>query len=325
MNKKGIAWIVSTVLAIVGVTLVWNALHQSPPAKKTTVAIVNPNSANDPMTSGFLDGLTKGGFLEGKNLTLLRWEHKKGTAEALAEMVGHRPRPDLIFTVTTPVTREALKATTGTDIPVIFAMHDPVGSGLIKSLAQPGGNLTGVQIRGSTPKALEWLLAVAPKTKHLYVPVAYDTKAARQSITDLKALTEPLGIKLTVVEVQTEEELDRALAAMPADVDAGFVVHSILIARHVNKFVAAAMTRKIPLGSGAAHYANGVTVSFGLDRFRAGQQASRLACKVLEGTAPADIPTEVATFFLGINLKSAQASGIPIPNDILLQADFIVR
>ncbi len=321
--KKGIVWCLTLLMIVGGAVVLYSYPRPSGREGGITVAIVNPNAAEDPMTRGFLSGLAEGGYREGENLTLLRWEKKDGTAEALAKMVS--ARPDLIFTVSTPVTWQAMAAVTGRQIPVVFVMNDPVGSGIIESLARPGGDLTGIQVRGSTTKAMEWLLAVAPHIKHLYVPVAYDSKAALQAVADLRAVAEPMGIGLSVAEVRSEAELDRALATMPADVDAGFIVHSDLIASHLDKIVAAARARGIPLGAAASEYADGATVSFGIDRFRAGLQASSLARQVLDGAAPADVPAEVATFFLGINLKTARAAGIKIPNDVLPQADFVVR
>jgi putative ABC transport system substrate-binding protein len=116
-----------------------------------------------------------------------------------------------------------------------------------------------------------------------------------------------------------------ALAAMPVDVDALYVIHSLFITSHVELLVRTVIAKKIPIASGSAKFKQGFTVSYGLDRFEVGQQVSSIALNVLRGGRPAEIPTEMAYFHLGINLKTATASGVTISNDILSTANQIVR
>jgi ABC-type uncharacterized transport system substrate-binding protein len=91
----------------------------------------------------------------------------------------------------------------------------PIESGVVKSLRDHGGNITGIKIRGSTPKALERLLQIDPNIKHIYIPIAFDTKAAEQSIKDVKEFISGKNITLTISEVNTAEELRASLSSIP--------------------------------------------------------------------------------------------------------------
>jgi len=206
-------------------------------------------------------------------------------------------------------------------------MYDPVRSGVVKSLTEPGGNITGVQLRGSTQKSLEFLLAILPKAKHILVPVKFDTGGAPQSLEELKQNAVKFGLKLTVSEVNTVEDLRASMSSIPKDADALFMVHSWLVGSNMDIILENAIKQKVPVFSaGHVDYKNGVVLSYAPTDDRAGMQAARLADSILNrDTLPADLPVETADFLLGINLKTAQAMGLEIPNDILQQADFIVR
>jgi putative ABC transport system substrate-binding protein len=294
--------------------------------KVFTIGFVDPNPGEKEGARGFLSNMPKFGYIEGENLNYIKNEGKdeKDIEAALKDMVAKRV--DLIFTITTPAARMAKKITEGTNIPVVFVAYDPVESGLVKSLINPGGNLTGVQLRGSVPKALEWLLAVAPGVKNIFVPVKFDTSAARMSMEDLKKNAVKSGLKLTVSEIATVEELRASLSSMPKDIDAVFIIHSILIGSNIETIIDTATKRKIPLvSSGHEHYKKGAVISYGDVDDRTGLQAARLANNILRGTSPADLPVEIADFSLGINLKAARSIGIEVSNDILLQTEYIVR
>jgi putative ABC transport system substrate-binding protein len=291
--------------------------------KHYLIGIINPNAGTQDINRGFVDQLQENGFSEGENTTYLRYDSDFEMDEVIHDMITRKA--DLIFTVTTPATRKAIKAARNKNIPVIFSMQDPVSSGIIKSLANPGGDATGVQIRGSVPKTVEWMLAVSPGLKHFFVPIKYDTKAADQSLEDLQKTADALGIKLTIAEVNDQSELSAALANIPENADAIFILCSIFIHSNVEKLVQAAIDRKLLIGSGAAQSDRGVTVSYGMLAEKTGRQAGRMADLILHGRSPTDIPVEIADFFIGINLKTAQKSGIQIPLDVLQQADEIIR
>lgn len=304
------------------IILTWMVSCNSAPGKKV-IGIINPNRGMVGTTVGFIKGMEESGYRENDNVVYIKHESADGIDDALVQMIGRKV--DLIFTVTTPATKKAKAATAATGIPVVFALHDPVSSGVIKSLVNPASNLTGVQLRGSSSKSLEWLLAVDPKIKNIFVPVKFDTKAARQSLEDLQKVAGQVDVRLTVKEVNSEQELQNALAGMGEDVDAIFILHSILIFSNVDKIVEASIAAGIPVASGSNLYESGVTITFGSHSEYSGKQVSRLAVRLLQGASAANTPAEVSEFFLGVNLKTAKQAGIQVPNEVLLQADFIVR
>lgn len=292
--------------------------------KVFTIGFVNPHPEKKEGAHGFLNNMPKFGYIEGSNMKYIKSEGDQDIEEALKDMVAKRV--DLIFTITTPVTKLAKKVTEGTNIPVVFVVYDAVDSGLVNSLTGPGGNLTGVQLRGSVPKAIEWLSVIAPRTKNIFVPVKFDTGAARLSMEDLKKSAAKAGLKLVISEVNRKEELLASLSSMPKDIDAIFIIHSILIGSNIEKIIDTAIKRSIPLvSSGHEHYRKGALISYSDVDDRTGLQAARLADSILRGTPPSDLPVEIANFSLGVNLISARSIGIDISNDVLQQSDFIVR
>lgn len=291
--------------------------------KSYVVGLVNPNEGTWSMVEGFVDGMAEHGFVAGENISYLEVRSKESLDTGIDDLV--KKNVDLIFTVTTPATKAAKKATEGTRIPVVFSLHDPVHSQIVKDMSRPEGNLTGVQIRGSTPKAVEWLTAIDPGLKNIYVPIAYDTKAATQSVKDIKNSASKLDLEVTVAEVETVDDLKAALSSIPKDVGGIFIGHSILVASNIDLIIDRAIELKIPVGSGLEEHFERITISYAPDNIQLGKQASRLAAKILNGSNPADLPVEVAEFFLVINLKTALESSLEIPNDLLVQADQIIR
>ena len=291
--------------------------------QKYLIGIINPNQGTQDINRGFMKGLAESGYIEGENTTFIISTSSFELDTAIQDMIARNV--DLIFTVTTPAAKIAKEVTQGKNIPIVYAMQDPVASGLTKNLSKPDGNFTGVQIRGSVPKAVEWMLSISPEIKHLFVPIKHDTKAAQQSLEDLEKAVSSLGVTLILPEVNDQSELDAALADIPKEADGIFVLHSIFIHSNTDKLVRTAIEKKLLIGSAAAQSDVGVTVSYGMIAEKTGRQASRLAGLLLSGRSPTDIPSEIADFYLGINLNTAEASGIEIPATILQQADIIIR
>jgi len=295
--------------------------------KTYVIGYINPNPEEEEGAQGFLRNMPKFRFIEGKNVTYIKSETKdmKAMENAMKDMVAKRV--DLIFAMTTPAAKMAKRLTEGTNIPVVFIMYNAVGTGVVTSMVHPKGNLTGVQLRGSTPKALEFLLEIAPRSKHIFVPISYDTGAAKQSLADLKESADKRALKVTVSEVTTVKELRASMSSMPADTDAVFLLHSWLVGSNMDIIIDNAIRRKIPIiSAGHVDFKNGVVLSYGPMDDRSGMQAARLAHNILiDKTPTTDLPVETADFCLGINLKTAQSMGLKISDDILQQADFIIR
>lgn len=292
-------------------------------SKKYVVGVVNPNDASWGAMHAFIKHMEELGYKEGNNITYIYAGNYKTLKTDITDMVNQNV--DMILTMTNPAAKMAKKVTKGMDVPVLFILFDPVDAGIINSIKQPAGNLTGIKVRGSTQKSLEKLLQLKPGIKNIHVPIAFDTKAARQSLKDLRQAASKLKVTLTVAEVTNREELLQNLTQMPEDIDAIFILRSILVSESVQDIVEAAKKRRIPTAAARGMYKQGVTITFGAEFNSMGAQASRLADKLLKGTKPRMIPIEACEYYLGLNLKTASESGIEIPDELLNQADYIIR
>lgn len=295
--------------------------------KTYVIGYINPNPTEFEGAQGFLRNLPKYGFLEGQNTSIMKSETKdKAEIEkAIKDMVAKKV--DLIMTMTTPASKMAKEFTQGTDIPVVFILYDAIRSGVVESLLTPGGNLTGVQLRGSTAKSLEKLLEIVPNTKHILTPICFDTGAAKRSLEELEDAAGQLRLQLTVAEVNTVDELQITMQSMPEDIDAIFILHTWLVGTNLEPVIAESIRRKIPvISAGHVHFDNGLLFSYGPRDEETGAQVARLAQNILiNGRKPSELPVESSDFFFGINLKTAQAAGIEVPYNLLQQADFIIR
>ena len=287
-----------------------------------TIGIMNPNLGTEGINRGFIEGLGDLGYKSGVNTTFITATTENDFDSRLKDMIGKKV--DLIFSVTTPATKKAVNAAKGKDIPVIFAVHDPVESGIMKSLSSIEKNITGIQIKGSIPKALDWLIALSPGMDTILVPLKFDTPATKQSLDDLQQAAQIKDIELVVREVGSEKDILEIFRNMPEEVDAVFLLHSIFISSHTDAIVREAGRHHIPVGGGISTYNKGALITFGVNHIEVGRQASRLARQVLQGTKTENIPVETAEFYLGINLETARSAKITVPNSVLSFADYII-
>lgn len=300
----------------------------TPQTQSFTIGVINLTPALNPTFDGFKAEMTELGYVEGENITYI-YEGPTGSIEALTPAIQDLIAQDidLILALSTPATLQAKQAVAGTDIPVVFApVNEPVQAGVVDSLRNPGGNLTGIRVGGFVPKELEWLLAIAPDTKRLFVLHNPDDDSAVQGLGALKVAAGTLDVEIVVGEARGSDEVIAGIETIPEDVDAIFLLPDNLVVGHIDDFAAVALERDLPLSSVAYPQAEaGALMSYGPDFFQLGKQVARLADKVLQGTAPADLPVETAEFFLSINLQTAQAIDLDVPDDILRQADNIIR
>ena len=296
--------------------------------KMYTIGVANLAPAFEPILEGFKAGMEAEGYIEGENVTYL-YDGPAANPDALVEVLENlkSENVDLVLTFGTTATLKAKQVLEGTDIPVIFGpVTDPVSSGIVTDLQKPGGNLTGIRTGNPTPKRLEWLMTIAPNTKRIFV---FNNPKDNSSVQALAALTEtaPLfNVELVVRDASTPEEIDAGLSAIPEDVDAIFIPASAFFEAQMDKFVNAANEHKLPLAAPAtANVWSGALTSFGHDNIPLGKQASRLAVQILQGVKSADLPIETADLFMSINLPTAGIIGLNISDEIIRQADIVVR
>ncbi len=299
--------------------------NQSNQGQNYTVGIVSLTPKHDQIIKGFKAGMETFGYNEGENIAYIYEGPLKDKARlkpAVKTLI--KSKVDLIYTATTPATKAA-QAAYLENIPVVFApVFDPVQAGIVSSLSNHGKNLTGVQVGGSTGKALEYLYAIAPNIINVLVP-SDNITPSRQSLSNLRKAADKLGIKLIVAPVKSVKELQEVFAGIDSTLDAIWLLNSPFLVSNVRLYKEAAIRSNIPLASGASQHKAGVMVSYGQKHFKTGEQASRLAHKILQGMPPANLPIETCDFFLGINLQTAQAIGITVSENILKQADYIIR
>jgi len=178
-------------------------------------------------------------------------------------------------------------------------------------------------MRGSIPKALDWLVRLSPDIDTILVPVRFDTPATKQSLDDLRLAAQGKNITMVVREMNTESDIEKVFQELPEAVDAVFLIHSIFISSHTDEIVREAAKHHLPVG-GVIPYHKGALISFGAINIEVGKQASRMAGQVLQGAKTEDIPAERANFYLGINMETARKTGISVSDSILSYADYII-
>ena len=297
------------------------ARAQQPP-KIPRIGIID----DSPIWNAFRHGLRDLGYLEGQNI-VFDYRYAGGLPDRLAwvavELV-HRP-VDLIATFGTPPTLAAKQATTTIPI-VMMGVGDPVGSGLVSSLARPGGNITGNTILGPevAGKRLQLLKEVIPSLSRVVFLWNPDNASHPAQLAELRVAVEALGIKLLPVPVRSSDEFDNAFAAMMRERPDAFLMtndpfHQLSIGRIIdflanNRLPGMFVTREVTVAGGLLSYGASLP-----DLFRRG---AVYVHKILQGTKPADLPIEQPVKFeLVVNLKTAKAMGLSIPESFLLRAD----
>lgn len=293
-----------------------------------TIGIINLTPALDSVIEGFKSQMAELGYVEGENLTYIydgppdSIGGLDGIAQSLVEA-----NVDLIFCVSTPATQAVQRATVDNPIPCVFApLQDPVGAGIVSSLTHPGGNMTGVTGGMAEAKRMELLARIVPELNRVYVPYNIDDPAVNAALAAVSEVADNLGIELVLQPARNAEEVMAALENIPDDVDAIFHLPDSILGQFSDELNAAGIEHKLPLSVPMRDGAyNGALMSYGIGSVEVGKQAARLADQILQGADPADLPVEVGEFFLTINLKTAEEIGLEISEDMLRQANTIIR
>src|SRR5262249_5044784 len=283
-----------------------------------------------PMWNAFREGLRDLGYLEGQNIAF-EYRTADGVPERLAEAATDLVRRpvDIIATYGTPSSIAAKAATTTIPI-VMIGVGDVLRTGLVQGLAHPGGNITGNTLLGPEvgPKRLQLFKEAVPALSRVALLWNPDNASTRLLAEEIRPAAATLGMTLTVVPVRRADELDGALTAMMRERPDGLMVtgdplHQLLIGRIIN-FLA---TNRLPgLFQQRGNVVAGGLMSYGAslpDLFR---RAAGYVDKILRGTRPADLPVEQPTKFeLVVNLKTAKALGLQIPDRLLALADEVIE
>ncbi len=300
------------------------------PGRIPRIGMLLPGGPQFSAVDAFRQGLRDLGYIEGQNIIIdYRYaEWKLDRLPGLAEELVRR-RPDVIFTHTTPGVLAAMQATK--TIPIVVG---PAGGlverGVVASLAHPGGNITGLTLIDTElePKRLQILKEAAQKISRVAVLVNPANPAWDHYPESFAPAAHNLGLRLQRVEARDPTEFGGALSTATKDradallvvTDALFVMNRKLITELVGK-------RRLPSASGAVGFAkDGGLIQYGPSTIDMNRRAATFVDKILKGAKPADLPVEQPTKFeLLINLKTAKALGLTIPQSVLIRADEVIQ
>jgi putative ABC transport system substrate-binding protein len=303
------------------------------PARTARVAWLSPGplppgGGRWPVYQVLLDRLRELGWAEGSNL-VVEFRHAGGRAETLPQLAAEliALRPDVILTVGTTAIR-ALRAAT-TSIPIVMTGGgDPVGTGLVASLARPGGNITGVSLLGQeiTPKALSLLHEVVPQAKRIDLLGNAANPGNAFFAKVFSDAARSLGIEGRLLAVRSVDELEPAIAGTRAD--ALLSLPDPMFISNVARMAAAAIRRRLPLATTGwrAYTVAGFLFSYSVNEHEVYRLAATYVDRILRGAKPAEMPIEQPSRYeLVINQKTARAIGLTIPRALLLRADEVIE
>ena len=276
-------------------------------------------------------GLYQTGFVEGQNMSIeRRWAegHYDRLPAMAADLVSRKV--DLIVTFGGTPPALAAKSATST-IPIVFTgLANPVGIGLVASLARPGGNITGFSnLTGElTPKRLELLCELVPQATVIALLVNPDNPPGEQYIRFLQEAARAKGIQLPVLKARTEGEIETAFASLGQVEAGGLVVYpdSFFNSRSAQLLALTSRYAVPAIHENRQFTAAGGLISYGIDNAALARQAGIYAGRILKGEKPAELPVQQPTIFeLVVNLKTAKALGLTVPPSILARADEVIE
>jgi putative ABC transport system substrate-binding protein len=295
-------------------------------AKVPRVGLIGP-SPDAPWVQPLWAGLRELGWVEGQNFSVERRDQTSATDDQIsADVAGLLAMPvDVLVTSGTSATLAAKQATQA--IPIVFAnVSNPVGVGVVASLAQPGGNVTGVSNGASTPlsgKLLELLRAIVPGLAHL--AVIYDvTNPVSNALTlaERQEAAGPLGVQVRALYFNSADDLASAFATAASWPAHGVIVaQSALLLSERARIAELAARSHLPAMYGAKEFVEaGGLMSYGTSLTGTFQRAAIYVDKILRGARPADLPVEqITTLEFAVNVKTAQALGLTLPPDVAAQ------
>ena len=320
-------------IAVVGGSIVATPLAAkaqpapSPRRVGVLLALLSPDSKE---AQAFRQGLRDAGYTEHRDVTI-EWRWANGDYARLPKLAAElvERKVDVIVADITVATQEAKRATS--TIPIVMAVvADPVGSGLVPNLARPGGNVTGLSIMLAelSVKRLQLLKETIPTLTRVGVVWNPATPWRTKTVENLKGGARTLGVELSFVTVRAPEEIGPAVGALSrAHAQAVFVVDGPPIFTHRTTFLRLATQARLPVISGERQYTDeGGLISFGPNYEDQLLRSALYADKILKGAKPGGLPVEQPTkFTLVINLKTAKALGLTIPQSLLLRADHVIH
>jgi putative tryptophan/tyrosine transport system substrate-binding protein len=330
---QNLKWLGLSVIAFVLVVTGAVAQAQQPKKVPRIGYLGNPSpSASSAHIEAFRQGLRELGYVEGKNI-VIEWRHHEGKLDRLPALAAElvRLKVDVIVTAGPPATRAAKEATA--TIPIVMANDgDPVGTGLVASLARPGGNITGLSTIAPelSGKQLEILKEVVPKASRVAVFTTSTIPGHAKKLKEVELAAKAFGLQLQYLDIlggpKDIETAFRAAGKGRADavlmlVSGGFV------SAHRTEIVELAIKSRLPAIYPNSQYVDaGGLMTYGVSLTDLDRRAATHVDKILKGRKPADLPVEQPTKFeFVINLKAAKQIGLTIPPNVLARADKVIK
>ena len=299
-------------------------------AKNAHIGFLRAESP-EPLFNAFRDGMRELGYAEGRNLVIeQRWAYGKyGDLPRLAQELVDL-KVEVIFATCTPCIQAALRASK--TIPIVTVNGDPVGMGFAKSLSRPGGTVTGLTLKLDelSIKRLELLKELAPGISSVAVLWAAENPFWERSgiLNRLKQAGPPFGIRVETVKVSRSDQIGQVLGALRHRRHHGlYIFEDPLLRDHSAQIIAFAAKHRISAIYGGANYVqNGGLISYSPSFADLFKKAASYVVQILAGADPANLPLQQPTEFeLSVNLKTARATGVTIPESILVRATEVIR
>jgi len=307
------------------------AARAQQPAKLPTIGFLGATtpSAQSQWTAAFVERLRELGWIEGRNVAIeYRW--MEGRNERVAEIAAEfvQLRVDVIVVQGTAAVVGAKQATSV--IPIVFALAgDPVGSGLVASLARPGGNVTGLsgQQADIAAKRLELLREVVPSLHRLAIVANVGNPYAILELGEIQGAARALGLEAATFEIRRAEDVAPAFRALKGRADALYVINDPLVNTNRVRIIISALGARLPTMHGSReHVEAGGLMSFGPNYPDLFRRTADYVNKILRGAKPGDIPVEQPTKFdLVVNVLTAAALGITLPPSLLARANEVIE
>jgi putative tryptophan/tyrosine transport system substrate-binding protein len=314
-----------------GAAAVWPlAARAQQPRKVPTIGFLGANPLiESERVAAFVQRLRELGWIEGRTVSIeYRWAEgrSEGYAENAAELV--RLKVDVIVTSTTPPSLAAKQATAV--IPIVFAAaNDPIGTGLVASLARPGGNVTGLanQMSDTAGKRLEFLREVVPGLRRLAIMANGGNPGSMLDMSEAQTTARRLGLEVTTSEIRRAEDIVPAFEALRDRADALYLCPDALLNTNRIRINILAVGARLPTMHGHREYVEaGGLMSYGPNLANQFPRAADFVDKILRGAKPADIPVEQPTNFQFIvNLTTAKALRLDVPATLLARADEVIE
>jgi putative ABC transport system substrate-binding protein len=307
------------------------AAHAQQAGKRPTIGFLGASTplASSQRVTAFVRRLRELGWIEGRNVAIeYRWAEgsNERSAEIAAEFV--RLKVDVILAAATLSVVAARQATSV--IPIVFAATaDPVGTGLVASLARPGSNVTGLSLQQTdlAGKRVELLREVLPNLRRLAILANVGNPNVVLETSEVQAAARTLGIEVEAFEIRRAEDIVPAFDAFRGRTDALYVTNNPLLSTYQARVITLALTARLPTMHGSREWVEGGALMSYAPNFAVQfRRSADYVDKILRGAKPADIPVEQPTKFeLVINLTTAKALGITIPESFLLLADEVIE